>query len=218
MCPITSVSSIYVCQASNTSYSGAYSKGEHLSLSPFSTSLPMLRFPWCFHFSSSGFPVSLFVSSFCFLLHSPRCFGLWSAASMEKRDMSYHRHYKQRDFDFAHQLATLRRRAKLTQEEVALRIGVTEKSIRNWEGGSNYPSELNLRKMIELYLDHDVFAPGQERDEACLFWELLHERNPSRMSYFDERWFATLFTPWQTRHTQQTGGHQPYGPPHSSEQ
>ncbi len=52
---------------------------------------------------------------------------------MEKRDISYHRHYKQRDFDFAHQLATLRRRAKLTQEEVALRIGLTEKSIRNCE-------------------------------------------------------------------------------------
>ncbi len=136
--------------------------------------------------------------------------------------MSHHRHYKPRDFDFAHQLAILRRRTRLTQEEVALRIGVTEKSIRNWEGGTNYPTELNLRKMIELYLDNDVFALGQERDEARLFWELLHERKPDHIGSFDERWFATLFTQWQahnnTCQTQQPVGHQADAQPGSSEQ
>src|SRR2546429_7415742 len=66
---------------------------------------------------------------------------------METRDMSYHR-YKPRDFRFAQLLVTLRKRAKLTQEEVALRMAVTVRAIGNWEGGSNYPSELNLRKLI----------------------------------------------------------------------
>src|SRR5437773_3554823 len=140
---------------------------------------------------------------------------------MEKRDMSYHRHYKQREFDFAHQLATLRRRARLTQEEMALRIGVTEKSIRNWEGGSNYPTELNLRKLIEVYLNNDGFTPGQERDEARLFWEPLHEHSPYRVGSFDERWFAALFTQWQALSITQM--HQPvehhfHARPRSSEQ
>src|SRR5258708_15030664 len=117
--------------------------------------------------------------------------------------MGYHRHYKQRDFDFAQQLAMLRRRARLTQEEMALRIGVTGKSIRNWEGGSNYPKEFHLRKLIGLYLDHNVFAPGQEREEACLLWELTREHNPNRIGSFDERWFLALFTQWQTQNASQ---------------
>ncbi len=135
--------------------------------------------------------------------------------------MSHHRRYKQRDFNFAQQLTTLRRRAKLTQEEVALCISVTEKSIRNWEGGSIYPTELNLRKLIELYLDNNVFASGQEQDEARLFWDALHERNPYRVGSFDERWFASLFTQLQAHNasqTQQQVGHQPYAQPGSSEQ
>src|SRR5260370_17402710 len=38
---------------------------------------------------------------------------------METRDMSYHR-YKPRDFRFPQLLVTLRKRAKLTQEQIAL--------------------------------------------------------------------------------------------------
>src|SRR6266550_252483 len=76
---------------------------------------------------------------------------------MERRVMSHH-YYKLRDFEFAQHLVTLRKKAGLTQEDVALRIGLSEKAIRNWEGGSNYPKELNLRKLIEMYLGKNVFA------------------------------------------------------------
>src|SRR5260370_21585123 len=135
--------------------------------------------------------------------------------------MSYHHRYKPRDFRVAQLLVTLRKKASLTQEELALRMDVTAKAIGNWEGGTNYATELNLRKLIELYLDNDVFAPGQEREEARLFWELLHERNPYRIGSFDERWCATLFTEWQAQNasqTQQPFEHQPYAQPWSSEQ
>src|SRR2546421_1200973 len=111
--------------------------------------------------------------------------------------MSYHHRYKPRDFVFAQRLLSLRKRTALTQEAVALHVGVTEKAIRNWEGGSNYPSEANLRKLIELYLQKNVFAPGHEQDEACLLWEQLHERTPHRIGLFDEPWFAALLQEWQ---------------------
>ena len=101
--------------------------------------------------------------------------------------MGDHHRYRPRDFAFAQLLVTLRKKAALTQEAVALRMGVGEKTIRNWEGGINYPSEVNLQKLIELYLDQDVFAPGREPDEARELWEQLRESSHRRIAGFDGR-------------------------------
>src|SRR5437588_6197382 len=113
--------------------------------------------------------------------------------------MSYHHRYKPRDFVFALRLLSLRKRTALTQEAVALHVGVTEKAIRNWEGGNNYPSEANLRKLIELYLDQDAFAAGQEQDEARTLWQQSHESAHRRSTSFDELWFATLLKAGRAR-------------------
>src|SRR5258708_16306295 len=125
--------------------------------------------------------------------------------------MSYHRRYKPRDFDFAQRLLTLRKRASLTQDEVALRVGVTEKAIRNWEGGSNHPTEANLRKLIELYLNNRAFAPGQEYDEARQLWEQLRESTHRHGNSFDELWFAALLKQW--RAPPSSPGPSPHTPP-----
>ncbi len=80
---------------------------------------------------------------------------------------------------------------------------VTAKALRNWEGGSNYPSNVHLQKLIELYLGQHAFAPGHEREEAHALWEQLHESTPRRISSFDEQWFASLLTTWQAKRTSQ---------------
>src|SRR6266436_1061031 len=82
-------------------------------------------------------------------------------------------------------------------------MDVSTKAIRNWEGGSNYPSEVHLQKLIRLYLDHHAFAPGYERDEAYALWELLQESTPRRISSFAEQWFASVLTQWQAQSTGQ---------------
>src|SRR5213078_4138497 len=125
-------------------------------------------------------------------------FGLTIHAD-EGRNMSDHRHYKLRDFNFAQRLVVLRKRAHLTQKDIALRLGISKKAVRNWEGGSHYPSDANLRKLIEIYLYKDVFIPDHEQDEVHLLWEQLHECNPSRISSFDERWFLALLEKWQAQ-------------------
>src|SRR2546421_5723073 len=116
--------------------------------------------------------------------------------------MGDHR-YKLRDYDFAHLLLTLRKRSRLTQEDVALQIGISEKALRNWEGGSHYPSDAHLRKLITVYLHKHVFVSGSEHDEARLLWNQVHERTPHRIGSFDEPWFATLFQEWQAHSTSQ---------------
>src|SRR5260370_31955532 len=82
---------------------------------------------------------------------------------------------------------------------MALHGGVTEKAIRNWEGGSNYPRQDNLRKLLELSLDKDAFAAGLELDEARALHEQWQESTHRRINSFDELWFATLLKQWQAQ-------------------
>jgi transcriptional regulator with XRE-family HTH domain len=100
--------------------------------------------------------------------------------------------YTVKDYRFGLQLLTLRRKAGLTQEEMANRMGVSEKAIRNWEGGTSYPSVFNLKKLIETLLFSSAFKPGYERDEARTFWEQASESASRSKAPFDEHWFATL--------------------------
>ncbi len=135
--------------------------------------------------------------------------------------MREHRRYKPRDFHFAQRLLTLRKQADLTQEEVALQLGVASKTIRNWEGGSYYPSDVHLRKLTELYLAQNVFASGSEEDEVRALWEQLREGTSHRTGNFDEQWFAALFTQWQIRsisHESPPGRSQQHEQPRSPEQ
>lgn len=106
--------------------------------------------------------------------------------------MSYHRRYKLKNNQFGLLALTLREKAGLAQIEVAKALGVSERAIRHWEGGTSYPTATNLKKLIRLYLQRDVFVKGQERDEAKAFWEQAIESASRRKALFDEAWFDDL--------------------------
>lgn len=71
-------------------------------------------------------------------------------------------------------------------------MGVSEKTIRNWEGGSNYPSDIHLEKLVELYLDRAVFPSGHEQRDVHERWKQMRELIPQRSGLFDEQWFARV--------------------------
>src|SRR5262249_23434730 len=106
--------------------------------------------------------------------------------------MSYHRRYKLRDDRFGLLALTLREKAGLTQVEVARALGVSERTIRHWEGGTAYPDAAHLKRLIETYLRHGSFVYGREQDEAKAFWEQAAESASRRKMIFDEVWFAAL--------------------------
>ena len=56
-----------------------------------------------------------------------------------------------RDYKLGNQLYDLRKSAKLTQEELADKIGVTDKAISKWENGSALPTTDNLRKLASIF-------------------------------------------------------------------
>ncbi|MDQ6661441.1 MAG: NB-ARC domain-containing protein, partial [Chloroflexota bacterium] len=106
--------------------------------------------------------------------------------------MSYHRRYKLKDDRFGLLALTLREKAGLTQTEVAHAVGVSERTIRHWEGGTAYPDAANLKRLIEMHLRHGAFIQGHKRDEAKAFWEQATESASRRKTIFDEVWFAIL--------------------------
>jgi transcriptional regulator with XRE-family HTH domain len=106
--------------------------------------------------------------------------------------MSYQRRYKLKDDRFGLMALTLREKVGLAQAEVASVLGVSERAIRHWEGGTAFPTADNLKKLIELYLHHGAFVSGHERDEAKAFWEQAAQSASHHKPLFDEAWFDNL--------------------------
>src|SRR5579884_1242737 len=71
---------------------------------------------------------------------------------LESGWMSYHRRYKLKDNRFGLLALTLREKAGLVQTEVARELGVSERTIGHWEGGTAFPTAANLKELIKLYL------------------------------------------------------------------
>lgn len=52
---------------------------------------------------------------------------------------------------FGERLARLRKDAKLTQEQVSERCGVSAQAVSKWENGSTYPDILLLKTLADLF-------------------------------------------------------------------
>src|SRR5260370_16926859 len=94
---------------------------------------------------------------------------------------------------------TLREKAGLVQAEVASVLGVSERAIRHWEGGTAFPTTDNLKKLIELYLYHEAFVSGHERDDAKACWEQAAQSASRHKALFDDAWFDLLLKQYYAR-------------------
>nr|BBH93229.1 hypothetical protein KTA_14280 [Thermogemmatispora argillosa] len=106
--------------------------------------------------------------------------------------MGYHRRYKLKDDRFGLLALTLREKAGLTQAEIATMLGVSERTIRHWEGGTAFPTSENLKKLIEIYLYYGAFHGEHAREEARRLWQQAAESAARRPIPFDELWFEEL--------------------------
>jgi len=98
-----------------------------------------------------------------------------------------HSVYPERDYGFGLQILTLRTETKLTQLGLADLLGISRQAIGDWEAGTNYPSPRHLRRLIELFVQHDAFQQGQEADEIRALWQSAQVRVT-----LDEIWLAHL--------------------------
>ena len=72
-----------------------------------------------------------------------------------------------RDYAFADLALALRKRAGLTQTDLAALLQVSGQAIRAWEGGLSYPDTKHLEELIILYLERGALAVGREAEEAA---------------------------------------------------
>ncbi len=93
---------------------------------------------------------------------------------------------------FADKILVLRSRAGLSQQEVAARLGVSERAVRAWEAGASYPDPTNLQGLLATYLQQGAFLAGQEEAEAKALWEQARRQSVRFKLPFDPLWFASL--------------------------
>jgi predicted ATPase/transcriptional regulator with XRE-family HTH domain len=125
--------------------------------------------------------------------NSPR----FSSQSLPNQEIRLPRLLKTAQFSFGKLLKLYRERAttKLTRLKLAGLVGVSEKTIHNWEDDISLPTAHNLKKLLEVYLAQKLLTAQQEQAEAYQLWQKrqeLDERNT--FGEFDEVWFTNLLS------------------------
>ena len=97
-----------------------------------------------------------------------------------------------RDYAFADQALAFRKRAGLTQRELAALLRVSGQAVHAWEGGLSYPDTVHLKELIALYLARGALTTGREEEEAAALWATVRAKAVRRTEPFDPAWFAAL--------------------------
>jgi predicted ATPase/transcriptional regulator with XRE-family HTH domain len=98
----------------------------------------------------------------------------------------------EQDFAFGRQMLTLRTAVGLTQSGLAEYLGVSRRSVGDWEAGNNYPKPEHLKRFIELATQRQVFPAGREEGEIRALWRLARQK-----VLIDEAWLTSLSAPPQ---------------------
>ncbi|MCH5585759.1 tetratricopeptide repeat protein [Shimazuella sp. AN120528] len=90
------------------------------------------------------------------------------------------------------------KQTKLRQIDLSKKLGIETRTVQKWENGERLPSAHNLQKLIQLFLEEDIFLTGQEKQEAMKLWKTVsqfynnNEENYRVYPKFDEQWFDSL--------------------------
>src|SRR5438132_108746 len=85
-----------------------------------------------------------------------------------------------------------RGRTRLTQRELADRMGGSRRTIQDWETGDGYPSAERLQALIMVLFAAGGLTVGHEREEAQELWAAVLREAPRMHTPLDEVWLARL--------------------------
>ena len=83
-----------------------------------------------------------------------------------------------------------RGRTGLTQRELAGRLGVSRRTVQEWEAGLNHPSADRLQALILVLHELGVLTRGREAEEARALWAAVLLQAPRMHTPLDEVWLA----------------------------
>jgi predicted ATPase/transcriptional regulator with XRE-family HTH domain len=84
-------------------------------------------------------------------------------------------------------MLTLRTTIGLTQSGLADYLGVSRRTIGDWEAGNNYPKAEHLKRFIELAARQRALTHGREEEEIRALWRLAQQK-----VLLDGAWLASL--------------------------
>ncbi|MBV9173599.1 MAG: helix-turn-helix domain-containing protein, partial [Chloroflexi bacterium] len=87
-------------------------------------------------------------------------------------------------------LLRFRGRSRLTQRQLAGRLGIHSRSVQQWEAGANYPSTERLEGLIRALLEAGGLTAGHEAAEAQALWAAVAREAPHAHAAFDPTWFV----------------------------
>jgi transcriptional regulator with XRE-family HTH domain len=85
-----------------------------------------------------------------------------------------------------------RGRTGLTQRQLATRVGVSRRSIQDWEARLNYPDAQHLQALIVAFLEAGGLTVGSEITEAEALWAAALRQAPRMQTPFDPSWWTRL--------------------------
>ncbi len=95
--------------------------------------------------------------------------------------------YREHDYAFGQLMLTLRSAIGLTQAGLAQALGVSRRSVADWEAGKKHPKAAHLKQFVALALTHQAFQAGHEADEIRALWKSAHQKEP-----LSEVWLSDL--------------------------
>lgn len=98
--------------------------------------------------------------------------------------------YREHDYAFGQLILTLRAAVGLTQAGLAEVLGISRRSVADWEAGSKYPKAEHLKQFIALAIKHQAFQAGREEEEIRALWKAAHQK-----VLLDDVWLATALLP-----------------------
>lgn len=97
--------------------------------------------------------------------------------------------YRERDYEYGEYMLKVRKSIGLTQGGLGKLVGVSWRSVAEWEAGCSYPKTERLKALIELAVQHQAFSAGSEAKEIRQFWKLAHQK-----VLLDEGWLCALLS------------------------
>jgi WD40 repeat protein/transcriptional regulator with XRE-family HTH domain len=101
-------------------------------------------------------------------------------------------HTSQAPQSFRDLLLRLRGRTGLTQGQLAQRLGVSRRSVQDWEAGVNHPTAQRLQALITTLLEAGALTVGRELAEAKQMWDAVLSESPRMRIPLDEEWLSSL--------------------------
>src|SRR6266568_1434391 len=105
-------------------------------------------------------------------------------------------HHEQ-DYAFGQLMLTLRTAIGLTQVALAEFLGVSRRTVGDWEVGNTYPKPEHLKQFIGLTVQHKAFPLDHEEEEIRALWRAARQK-----VLLDEAWLSSLLAPRPVEETQ----------------